>query len=182
MAQDHQYLAQLVRQAQSGSSDAFAELYVATCQRQYRFSYQYLKNEFLAQDAVQETYIQVLKNISTLRDPLLFSAWLNQINMRVCYAIYQKESADHRHLALYTQAAVPDRANSPELRFMEDFDREYLLGQVMALPFSESQAIFLRYFRNMKLEEIAKMMEISVSSVKRYIKSGQKTLSQQLKS
>ena len=164
---DHKYLSELVLRAQEGDSDSFAELYVATYQYQYRFSYRYLQDAFLAQDALQETYILALKNLTTLRDPQVFVSWLNQINMRVCYAIYQKESADHRHLALYTQAAVPDRANSPELRFMEDFDREYLLGQVMALPFSESQAIFLRYFRNMKLEEIAKMMEISVSSVKR---------------
>ena len=88
---DYQYLAHLVRRAQAGSSDAFAELYVATYQQQYAFSYRYLQDEFLAQDAIQETYILALKNITTLCDPLVFVSWLNQINMRVCFAMYQKE-------------------------------------------------------------------------------------------
>ena len=51
----------------------------------------------------------------------------------------------------------------------------------MALPFSESQVILLRYFRNMKLEEIADMMQISQSSVKRYLNSGREKLAKQLK-
>lgn len=181
MAQDHQYLAQLVRQAQSGSSDAFAELYVATCQQQYRFSYQYLTNEFLAQDAVQETYIQALQNLSTLRDPLVFCAWLNQINMRVCYGIYQKERRNAQQMRAYEQTRMEEEMDSPELRMLKEDGRDYVLSQVMNLPFSESQVIFLRYFRNKKLGEIAQMMEISLSSVKRYLKSGQKSLADRLR-
>lgn len=185
MAQDYQYLAQLVRQAQMGNSDAFAELYVATCQQQYRFSQRYLQDEFLAQDAVQETYILALKNITTLRDPMVFSSWLNQINMRVCFAMYQKERRNDQEMAQYEKRHLEHSKNSgahdsPELLLMKADEQAYLIRQVMALPFSESQAIFLRYFRNMKLEEIAKMMQISRSSVKRYLKNGQKMLEQHL--
>lgn len=35
---DYQYIGELVLRAQEGDSDAFAELYVATYQQQYRFS------------------------------------------------------------------------------------------------------------------------------------------------
>ncbi len=185
MAHDYQYLAQLVRQAQDGNSDAFAELYVATCQQQYRFSYRYLQDEFLAQDAVQETYILALKNITTLRDPMVFSSWLNQINMRVCFAMYQKERKNDQDMAQYEKlhlerSKYSGENDSPELMLMKADEQAYIVRQIMALPFSESQAILLRYFRNMKLEEIAKMMEISKSSVKRYLKNGQKMLEQRL--
>ena len=61
---DFKYLAELVLRAQEGDSDSFAELYVATYQQQYRFSYRYLQDEFLAQDALQETYILALKNLA----------------------------------------------------------------------------------------------------------------------
>ena len=77
--------------AQEGDSDSFAELYLATYQQQFRFSYRYLQDEFLAQDALQETYILALKNLTTLRDPNVFVSWLNQINMRVCFTIYRRE-------------------------------------------------------------------------------------------
>ena len=90
-ALDYNYVADLVTRAQSGDSDAFAELYATTYQKQYYFAYCYLKDEHLAQDALQETYILALKNIIRLKDPSLVIAWLNQINFRVCYNLQKKQ-------------------------------------------------------------------------------------------
>lgn len=73
MELDYDYLAKLVRKTQAGDSDAFAELYTATYQSQYRFAYQYVKDSYLAQDILQEVYILVLKNIHTLKNPRLLS-------------------------------------------------------------------------------------------------------------
>ena len=174
---DYQYLTHLVRRAQAGSSDAFAELYVATYQQQYAFSYRYLQDEFLAQDAIQETYILALKNITTLRDPLVFVSWLNQINMRVCFAMYQKE---RKHNAELDHSKNRGENESPEFLVMKKDEQEYVINQILALPFSESQAIFLRYSRNMKVGDIARMMDISQSSVKRYLTNGRKMLAQRL--
>lgn len=44
MELDYDYLAKLVECTQMGDSDAFAELYTATYQKQYRFVYQYTKD------------------------------------------------------------------------------------------------------------------------------------------
>lgn len=90
-ALDYNYIADLVVSAQGGDSDAFAELYAATYQKQYHFAYSYLKDEYLAQDALQETYIIAFKELSKLHDPMLLVAWLNQINFRVCYQLYRKQ-------------------------------------------------------------------------------------------
>lgn len=90
-ALDYKYIAKLVSRAQIGDSDAFAELYAATYQRQYLYAYHYLKDEYLAQDALQETYILALKNLVKLKDPTLVISWLNQINFRVCYNLHKKQ-------------------------------------------------------------------------------------------
>lgn len=95
---DYGYLAELVVNAQNGDSDAFAELYAATYQKQYHFAYSYLKDEYLAQDALQETYILALRNLSKLRDPMLLIAWLNQINFRVCFHMYKKQERYNEEL------------------------------------------------------------------------------------
>ena len=47
---DYNYLAELVLKTQRGDSEAFAELYTATYQKQYRFTYRYAKDAYLAQD------------------------------------------------------------------------------------------------------------------------------------
>lgn len=90
-ALDYNYMAELVVNAQGGNSDAFAELYAATYQKQYQFAYSYLKDMYLAQDALQETYIIALKELSKLKDPMLLVAWLNQINFRVCFQLHKKQ-------------------------------------------------------------------------------------------
>lgn len=52
MELDYDYIAKLVRKTQEGDSDAFAELYTATYQSQYRFAYQYVKDPYLAQESL----------------------------------------------------------------------------------------------------------------------------------
>ena len=172
--------------AQEGDSDSFAELYLATYQQQFRFSYRYLQDEFLAQDALQETYILALKNLTTLRDPNVFVSWLNQINMRVCFAIYRREKRQELQMERFELVNVLNHEkrgdlDSPEVRALKQDEQERLVKQIMQLPFSESQVIILRYFRGMKLEEVAELMQISLSSVKRYLESGRKKLAEKMK-
>jgi len=75
------YIAGLVLRAQANDSDAFAELYALTYNKVYNYSRHYLRDDYLAQDAMQEIYIRVLKNITKLNDPSLFIAWLNHISL-----------------------------------------------------------------------------------------------------
>lgn len=172
--------------AQEGDSDSFAELYLATYQQQFRFSYRYLQDEFLAQDALQDTYILALKNLTTLRDPNVFVSWLNQINMRVCFSIYRREKRQELQMERFELLNVLNHEkrgdlDSPEVRALKQDEQERLVKQIMQLPFSESQVIILRYFRGMKLEEVAELMQISLSSVKRYLESGRKKLADKMK-
>lgn len=175
---DFQYLAKLVVRAQVGDSDAFAELYVATYQKQYRFACKYLRDEYLAQDAIQETYTLALKNIRTLKDPMVFISWLNQINMRVCFKMqHVRQVYNDNTTELLDEHRIDVTPESVTVRIDEN---NYILRQVMSLPLSEAQAIIFRYYNNMKIEEIAKLMDISRSSVKRYLKSGQEKLSKMI--
>ena len=99
MELDYEYLAQLVRKTQKGDSDAFAELYTATYQKQYRFAYQYVKDPYLAQDILQDVYILVLKNIRTLKNPRLFVSWLHQITFRICFDTFKRKQIQEAELS-----------------------------------------------------------------------------------
>lgn len=174
---DYRYLASLVRKAQAGDSNAFAELYVATYQQQYRYAYKYLREEELARDALQETFVQALRNIRRLRDPNLFIAWLNRINFRTCYDM---KKAQHSELMdIYNEEHLAVQ-HSPHGRVEEEVlkidSSEYIVRQVMNLPLTESQVILMKYYQEMKLDEIAEIMNTSRSSVKRYLRSGRNHL------
>lgn len=188
-ALDYNYMAELVVNAQSGDSDAFAELYAATYQKQYQFAYSYLKDEYLAQDALQETYIIALKELSKLKDPMLLVAWLNQINFRVCFQLHKKQKRydaemggyyegdpDREQLPTNSQIALSSSSANPEDMVVKVDSREYIMKQIMKLPFTEAQVIILRFYRSLKYNEIAELLEISQSSVKRYLNSGKEHL------
>lgn len=115
MELDYEYLAQLVRKTQKGDSDAFAELYTATYQRQYRFAYQYVKDPYLAQDILQDVYILVLKNIRTLKNPRLFVSWLHQITFRICFDTFKRKQIQEAELCCPRTTAVTFLRWNPHL-------------------------------------------------------------------
>ena len=180
---DYNYIAGLVELARDGDSDAFAELYAATYQKEYAFAFCYLKDEYLAQDALQETYILALKNLATLKDPKLFVSWLNQINFRVCFGMANKQNRYNAETSAYADGEAEYAVagyGTPEDQVVKVDTDNYMLQQVMSLPYSESQAIFLHYYKQLKVDEIAYLLETSRSTVKRYIASGKKRLSHSL--
>lgn len=180
---DYQYIGSLVTRVQLGDSNAFAELYAATHQKQYYIAYRYLKDEYLAQDALQEVYITALKNISSINNPQLFISWLNQINFRTCFKMAQKQKKYNAEMAAYDNAneEVMGREQDPESLIIDIDEKQYIVRQIMSLPFSESQSILLRYYNNLKLTEIAELLDCSVSTVKRNIANGLKRLNKLLK-
>lgn len=188
-ALDYKYIPKLVSRAQTGDSDAFAELYAATYKRQYLYAYRYLKDEYLAQDALQETYILALKHLADLKDPTLVISWLNQINFRICYNLHRKQLRYSSELGSNGDAVLDndpnepvsrEYQNSPEFSVIQVETKEYLMSQILKLPFTESQIILMKYYQNLKLDEIAQLMDISRSSVKRYLSSGKKRLAKVL--
>ena len=183
---DYDYISTLVSRARTGDSDAFAELYAATYQKEYRFAYNYLKDEYLAQDALQETYILALKNLYTLRDSKLFISWLNQINFRVCFNMHRKQNRFDQELSVYAKEDMKGNKRhmkhhpNPEEQVIRVDEQEYIMKKILDLSFTESQAIIMKYYQKMKLEDIADVMEVSRSTVKRYLNSGRTKLAQTL--
>lgn len=180
---NHAYVGNLVIKAQAGSSEAFAELYATTYNHVYNYSRHYLRDAYLAQDAVQETYISALKNINKIKDPTLFVAWLNQICFHVCYDLSRKHSSSAESISNELLELVLDDVpeHDPEGNYE---DKEEILSvkqAVSSLPFLEQQVIVMKYYNEMKLEDIASALSCSRSSVKRYLKSGQKKLEELLR-
>lgn len=175
-----QYLAGLVIRARQSDSDAFAELYALTYNRVYNYARHYLRDDFLAQDALQEVYISALKNLNKLNDPTLFIAWLNRISFHVCYDISQKQGSMTADLEILELVADEHPEYNPESRYQKQDERERLKQAMDSLPFHEKQVLTMRYYNDMKLEDISSAIGVSRSSVKRYIASGQNHLKELL--
>lgn len=157
---DHKYISGLVPRAQTGDRNAFAELYAATYQQQYRFSLCYLKDKSAAIESLRQTYSLVFKSLSVLQNPSLFTAWLSQIHFRTC---------------LKLQAASQPEPGPEEVPIVIN-TRTYRMEQLLKLPFTEAQVLILRYCRNMQIVEISRLLDMSRNSVHRYLSSGSRRL------
>lgn len=123
--------------------------------RLYRLAYSYLKNEADAQDAVQNGACKALRSWRTLQDPKYLDTWLYRIVMNeslTLLRVRQRWSQDDT--ALENQSA--------EDRY-EDVD---LQRAVEALGEPDRTIVVLRYFEELKLSEVARVVKMPENSVK----------------
>ena len=160
-ALDAKYLSEVVLLAQGGDSNAFAEIYAATYRKQYAFALGYLGNEISAQDALQTAYINALNGLTALDDGSMVVAWLTLFNFDICSRLRcDAEGRDANLISVKVKGT------------------EYKLGRLKRLTTSESAAAILRYHCGFSKGQIASLLEIKRSAVRRYLRSARLNLSE----
>jgi len=75
----------LVVRARAGDRDAFSELAARSIGRLTAVARLVLRDEYAAQDAVQETFIEAWRSLPGLREPDKFEAWTRRLLVRACF-------------------------------------------------------------------------------------------------
>lgn len=182
---DTKYLSYLSGFIRKHDGKAFAELYNYTYQRVYKYAFAFLKDPYLAQDAVQEIYTSIYKNIDTLKEDSLFQSWMNQIIYHICCDFSRKMKSSQDEQTDFSNDPKVLSIASEEDCFRGISDQDFLAHYREALdelPFAERQAFLLRYEHDLKLEEIAAFLNCSLSTVKRHLRSSKMHLAERLKS
>lgn len=174
---------------QRGDRGAFTEL-VGKYQRPiYNFILRTVRDETEAEDLTQNTFVQVWKSAARYGVKARFSTWLYTIARNLCLNEIRRRS---RHPADSLDAAAEDEdrpAPQPEDRSATQAtdallhgELEQKLAEAMAdLPENQRTAILLCQQEEMSYEEIAAVLECSLSATKSLIFRGRETLKQRLK-
>ncbi|WP_258881683.1 RNA polymerase sigma factor [Paenibacillus sp. sptzw28] len=139
--------------------------------RIYSTAYFITQDRDLAQDIVQETFIKAFKHMHTLEDGKKIGAWLSSIASRLALDYLRKIK---RWNDVATEDLIIDeeinkkqnQTSSIETIMEERFLKTVLRQEINALGPDYRQVIILKYEYDMKDEEIAKALEISVGTVK----------------
>jgi RNA polymerase sigma-70 factor (ECF subfamily) len=80
-------LADKVRQAQAGGTAAYGDLVRATQAMATAVAFDVLRDHALAEDAVQQAYLQGFRKLRDLEEPAAFAGWLRRITIAVALNI-----------------------------------------------------------------------------------------------
>ena len=142
-----------------------------------RMCYMMLKNRTLAEDAAQEVFIKAYKNMESFRKDASEKTWLTSIALNVCKN-YARTSWFRR-----VQIGIEVKADtySMEDRLTEEIEKSELLKKVMDLSKKYREVILLYYYQDLKISEIAEILEVSESSVKMRLNRAKLKLKDELK-
>jgi len=128
-----------------------------------------LKNEEAAQDAVQETFARVLRNSDTFRQQSSPLTWMYRISTNYCLNQIRNHSTRQGKLSANREDIVGPGFIQPDSDGRHDHNR--VLALLEDADEQTRRCIVHTYFDDCTREEVAKMVGISVPTVRKRIHS-----------
>lgn len=125
----------------------------------YRLAYSYVHNEDDACDIVQSGAYKALRGSHTLHQPEYAETWVYRIMMNESFR-YLKKPQFLSYEAVCEESGT--EAGAAEDRYADMDLRRALDG----LPRKDKAVVIMKYYEDMKLEEIAGVLEENVNTVK----------------
>ncbi|MBZ9534449.1 sigma-70 family RNA polymerase sigma factor [Cytobacillus oceanisediminis] len=124
----------------------------------YRFAYSYVRNQEDALDIVQDSIHKALKKQHQLKDISMMKSWFYRIVATTSLDFLRKRKrwhvTDDENLEILASSSVDTYKN---------LDLEQAINQ---LPLSYKTIVILRFFEDLKLEEIASVLGENINTVK----------------
>jgi len=152
----------LVVRARDGDRDAFSELAARSIGRLSAAARMILRDEYAAQDAVQETFIEAWRSVPGLRDPDRFEAWLRRLLVRACFKAVKR----HRRVdAVEIRLTPGDEPAGPGLERPLAL-RDQLERGLARIPAEQRTVLVLVYYLDLPLADAAQAMGIPLGTTK----------------
>ena len=160
----------LVEKSVKGDKRAFVEMVEHNAQKLYRIALSYMKNEHDAVEAVQETTYRAFKNTNKLKTPEYFDTWIVRILINYCKSELKKRKRD-----------IPLGKREIPHGEQHNLDEKLTVEKAVdKLPQSYRETVILRYYEDMKIKDIAKIMKCPEGTVKGRINRALSKLEKQM--
>jgi RNA polymerase sigma-70 factor (ECF subfamily) len=182
--------AAIMLRVKQGDAAAFEQLVDKYKQPITNLLYRTLRDATEAEDLAQNVFLQVYKSADRYRVEAKFSTWLYTIARNLCLNEIRRRS---RHPGESLEAASDPDDESPARQFedrrnvsapdrlLQDELSSKVQDALSSLPENQRMAILLFQEKEMSYEEIAKILNCSLSATKSLIHRGRETLKEKLK-
>ena len=161
---------QLISLYVDGNNEAFDELLERHKDRVYMYIYHAVKNEDLADDIFQDTFVKAITTIKQGRyvDNGHFPAWVTRIAHNLIIDYYRQlrnenlQSTDDADVNILNRKEFSDVTIEDTLITAQIHDDVRRL--IRALPDNQREVLVMRYYRNMSFKEIADTTGVSINT------------------
>ena len=164
----------LIRRASRGDVAAFTKLVQANSSLVYRVALRML-GEDAAQDASQEVWVRVWRNMRSFRGESAFSTWLYRITMNTCLSAREKElrrtSREYGDEMPYL-AESPGGEADPEAAALNAERREEIEAALVHVRAEHRAALVLRHMEGLSYAEIARVLDVPDGTAKGWVSRG----------
>lgn len=144
--------------------EAFAELVKRFQETAYGWAYRVLGDIHLAQDATQEAFVIAYQNLNQLRDPNAFAGWFKQIVLSQSYRLTRSHRLSTKSIDVSVDVPTDDNTSM----LIETIElRDKVMAALQALPEHEQKVTEMFYLSGYSQSEIAKMLELPLTTVKK---------------
>ena len=136
----------------------------------YRLAVSYMKQKEDAEDVVQEVFTKYFCGLHLPMNPEQEKAWFLRVTINQCHDTLRKKG--------YRMHASLDEV--AETAVTEEADNRHLYDALQKLSEKYRGVVILHYLEGYSVEEIAKILHLSVSAIKMRLKRGREFLKEAL--
>lgn len=170
-------LIEFVKKIKAGDNAAFTDLYNESYKYLHTCVIHIVKDEDVAQDMIQDAYVEIYKNIGQLKDEAGFLGWAATIANRKCFAYLKKnkdllvdeQTDDEGNESDYFDTIADDEAFIPE-NILDNQEKIKIIRDIIDdLTDVQRACVIGFYYNEQKQEEIANELGLPVNTVKSHL-------------
>ena len=175
---------QLIRRILSGDDTAFETLVQKYQGSIHALAWRKIGDFHIAEEITQDTFLQVYKNLSQLRNPNQLLGWMYVIANRLCLKWLEKNKSVMQSLEDTPVEEIERVSYTHHVAGQRETERteqhHELVKKLLAkLPESERTVVTLYYLGKMTTKEISKFLGVSVNTITSRLQRARKRLQEQ---
>ena len=173
----------LIKELIEGNAKVFEAFVLKYQGLVYNTCYSFLNHREDTEDVAQEVFIDAIRSLNTFRGDASLSTWLYRLSMNKSLDFIRAKKRQKRGSGLLSffdndemsRLNVQD-TKQPHTQLEDEEKRQILHAAIEKLPARQKRAIILSRFEDLSQEQVAEVMETSVSSIESLLVRGKKKL------
>ncbi|MBB6452382.1 RNA polymerase sigma-70 factor (ECF subfamily) [Salirhabdus euzebyi] len=141
-----------------------------------RLAYTYVKDKSLAEDVAQDVFVKCYQKLDDFRQESSYKSWLYRITVNKCKDVLKSWNFKNvKPVEFFHPKSNPVSGSTPEQISITNEKNRQISQTVLSLPIKLREVVIMYYYEELKIEEVASLLNININTVKsRLVRSRQR--------